>query len=797
MVKSSELSCNSFFSHPGIPLKEHLKDVGNACRLFAKTVCNKEDLTRTSELIGKCHDFGKYNPYFQQHFNRKVEGDLYKHSLISAIFASWVVKQEVKDDLLAALAFLCVNSHHTGLKSFHNEVRKLEQPLLRRQIEAIKTNCSIVCKELEEIGLPLAKEFIRNFENCAHEVKETLEKVKANITFKWDEQERWRIYFTTLLLFSSLIDADRRDAACVESKPAPSYLADVKQYRLNKFAHHSEPSQINRVREELFDEVDRRLTEILNSGTLPSILTLTAPTGCGKTLLGFHVALKLRERLSVEGLSPRIIYTLPYINIVEQTHTTIESVLSMFNKELPITLLLKHHHLYFPKVENKEEEETLDKVLLLVDSWDSQIIVTTFEQLIKSLISNSPNCLKKFHNLANSVILLDEIQAIPLEYWKLIKSVLLYLVKNLNVKIIFMTATMPAIFEKDTIELGSPRYYRMLKRIKLVSRVLKPQNVKQFVDYFFSNWDSSSALLVLNTIRTSKEVYRRIAEKLEARAARVGSQHENIELQDPTKIVLAYLSTSVIPKERKRRISLINKYLKENRKVILVSTQVVEAGVDLDFDIAFRDVGPLDAIIQVAGRCNRNWRRDRGKEYIVRILDADGKEDSKKIYGQILPNRSIEFLNDREISEEELYELLMSYYTDVSDRMNIEGHAESIRFLKAITWLNFSELSHFSLIREEEPKISVFIELDEEAKRLRAEFLTLLEKLREVTELRKIFELRANMRKILAEMENYTVRVYGGDALALDSITRESETRYLPSDKVNIFYDGETGFKTG
>jgi CRISPR-associated endonuclease/helicase Cas3 len=301
----------------------------------------------------------------------------------------------------------------------------------------------------------------------------------------------------------------------------------------------------------------------------------------------------------------------------------------------------------------------------------------------------------------------------------------------------------------------------------------------------------------LNTIKTSKEVYHRIAKRLGETAVRLGSQDENTGLQDPTKIVLAYLSTSIVANERKRRVNQIAECLRKNRIVILVSTQVVEAGVDLDFDAAFRDIGPLDAIIQVAGRCNRNWLKERGKVHIVRIVDESGKEDSKKIYGQILPNRATEWLGTyQEIDEEDLYGLLSEYYKDILYRMNIEDYPDSADFLKAIKNLDFSKLSHFSLIREE-PKIPLFIELNEEAKRLHSEFKKLLEILGKLTEPKEIFEQKALIRKTAAEMENYTVRVYNDRSLPkLESIKEGIEVKYIPHEMVDIFYDGETGFKS-
>ncbi|MEM3705793.1 MAG: CRISPR-associated helicase Cas3', partial [Candidatus Bathyarchaeia archaeon] len=722
---------------------------------------------------------------------------------LSAIFTSWLLKRRLGDPLLAALGFLCVDSHHGDLKSFSLlegvTPERLGEPVIMEQVKSIKTNIRKVSDELSELGINETHDFICNFEAYLPEVSRTL-RLAATSRFRLGEKEKWQSYYNALMLFSALVDADKKDAGRVKTKWSQEMLPLdlVSKYIKERFTS-AETSKINMLRTTIFLEADNHLEKVINilRNDALNVVTVTAPTGTGKTLLGLHAALKLGESFG----STRIVYCLPYINIIEQTHAVMEDVFSVYYGMKPdLSMLLKHHHLFFPSQES--EDISLDKLLLLTDSWESKVIVTTFEQLLRSIIGCKNSLLKKLHNLAGAILILDEVQAIPLEYWKLVRDALLYLAENLDVKIILMTATMPAIFKGRAIELlPNPRkHFKSVNRTTLISQLEKPVKAEEFADFFLSKWvRGASALLVTNTIRTSKKVYKRLIERLEDEAVRVGCD-SNDEIENSSKVVLAYMSTSVIPAERKRRIELLRRLLKERRSVVLVSTQVVEAGVDLDFDVVFRDLGPLDSIVQVAGRCNRNWRLPEGKVYILRVLDENGRDDSKKIYGSILPERTLEFVKDG-VREQELLELMERYYEDISCRMDVENDPNCGELLNKIKALDFQGLVGFTLIKEE-PKVAVYIEYDSHAKRLLQEFKTMFKAIIKVMEkeepLEKVLELKAALRKIRAEMENYIVEVYRNDPCLrnLKPLIGQINVLYVPSQDLPVYYDAETGFRT-
>jgi CRISPR-associated endonuclease/helicase Cas3 len=790
-------SCNLFYSHKNILLKDHLRDVSGLCARYVKNCVGDRKLIETASLIGKTHDFAKYTDFFQRHLcGEKVKGELSTHSRLSAISSAWIVNKRLSDPFLSSAAFLCVDCHHGSLKNFgelYKVAKFLNELLITHQINSIRKNLQSIKDELKELDLEDLLEFLNERDKCIKEIKDILGGIDCLL---WDEESKWRNYFAILLLYSSLIDADRKDAGRVYEaisigRGYKDLLASiVNSYRKERFREFNHP--IDRLREEIFVLSEKNLEDILTRQHMPKIITITAPTGSGKTILGLYVALKIREATSVNGEKPRIIYSLPFINIIEQTYSVFNDILSSHFSNIAVDLLLKHHHLAFPEGKFQGENITLDKMLLLTDAWDSEIIVTTFEQLVRSIIGSRGSSLRKFHNLANSIIILDEVQAIPLEIWNLIQETLTKLTRFFNAKIIMMTATRPVIFRGDyEIIPDHEEIFKRLDRFTITSHVDIEMTPEEVVKFFFSKWnEKSSALIVLNTIKTSKIVYNGISSKLGKKAVRLGSINELGDIEDSSRAILAYLSTSIVPKERKRRVNLIRDLLREGRKVILVSTQVIEAGVDLDFDVAFRDIGPLDSIIQVSGRCNRNWRHKAGSQiHVIRVLDGEGRPEAEKIYGKILPNITIDVFRKKIIiKEQDILDVISNYYNKVLDLCNVRS--EHLNHMKNLAYNN---LSGFSLIKEE-PKVSIFIEADDEAVRVLERFRETLNNFASI-EIDDLFEYKAELRRLRVNLEDYIVNAWPSERVSsLNEIVSKTGIYYVPREVLSAYYDGETGF---
>lgn len=832
-------SCDEFYSHRGLLLKDHLNSVGLLCRRYVKDAgISDPTVLKVAEIIGKGHDLAKYTEFFQRHLFGEREGAKSTHSRLSAFITSWIVYKTLEDDghpyktdsnildtiFFPLIASVCVYSHHGHLVNLSKIIEEVEyksrnDPIILKQVNSIKNNMEKISGELRKLHIEQAQEFILDFDakmDALYKVFSEKAYFKLKIA---DDVEKNKVFFLTKLLFSALIDADKKDAARISVNTLSNNNFSIKsdivhQYRKLKY-NKDQFLPVNNLRNELFNTAVNKLEKNFDKIKSSNIITITAPTGMGKTILGLYTALKLREVLTEDGVRPKIIYCLPYINIIEQSYSTIKDVLSntIGEENVSINLLLKHHHLYFPEEKQyKRDSDTeipVDKMLLLIDSWNSEVIVTTFIQLFNSLIGSKNTSLKKFHNIANSIIILDEIQSAPLEYWRLIRDVLSMLTIHLNVKIIFMSATMPGMFRNyelnDRITELIPNYkdyFRKLDRITIETHLDKEITVDEFVDFFFRKWDKhKSVLIVVNTIKTSKKIYNAIKKSLSNKVVCLSSDKENEHI-NKDKIVLGYLSTSIVPIERERRIELIKKLLEKKHTVILISTQTVEAGVDLDFEIAFRDLGPLDSIVQVAGRCNRNWRNINGMLYAVKLVDEKGNVDAHKIYGKILPDITERLLDNKFLKEHKLIEVVEEYYNNVIDRMDTLYEDKSIEYLGYIKELDFDKLLEFKMI-EEEPKIPIFIGLNDKANHALEKFreaINRLESLRKKNvDINEVFKAKAEVRKYRIGIENYIVSVWlNKDNRGKISSLKEiyPGLKYVDYNVLDAYYDRETGFKT-
>jgi CRISPR-associated endonuclease/helicase Cas3 len=220
--------------------------------------------------------------------------------------------------------------------------------------------------------------------------------------------------------------------------------------------------------------------------------------------------------------------------------------------------------------------------------------------------------------------------------------------------------------------------YSYFDRTKLIPK-LDSITIDEFVEEFTSNIEEKSYMIVVNTISESLELFNKL-------------KHLDRKIY--------YLSTNLIPKHRRELIKHVKEELERNEKIILVSTQVVEAGVDLDFDVVIRDLAPMDSIIQVAGRCNRNGLSQKGEVYVYKLVNENGKEFNSFIYSNVLINLTKNILKNKEyIDEKDYYELIYEYYTLVMDKINKD---KSVGLIESIKKLNFDDgsnsISSFSLI---------------------------------------------------------------------------------------------------
>jgi CRISPR-associated endonuclease/helicase Cas3 len=666
------------------------------------------------EQVALLHDLGKYTDYFQRYlFGHSTEPDLKNHAFIGSVAGFHKFSED--DSFSAYLAYYLIRKHHANLAhptsdTLFQEAEKIRlEDNFSKQSQSLLVNSAIIDQELnDEIEPLLSYPKPRSLKKEARKLSEK----KPDIQY----------YFFINYFFSLLLEADKLDASdteLYEKKPLPTevvdrYLGKPGKQDLTGFRNLSGLNQNelrNYSRAEVLSHLDN--PEILQH----KLFTLTGPTGIGKTLTSLDFAIRLKARIKEkEGHEPQIIYALPFINIIEQNLGVYEGL--FVNEDIKILA-----HYQYADIFNDSNEELDEKAyqqrLMTLDTWQSDIVITSFVQLFETIITNKNRLLKKFNHLAGAILILDEVQTLKLNRMPLIGAVLYYLTKFLNTRIILMTATKPQIFEIANDEILShegekavPKellsshetVFQQFQRTKLIPLLDiefdQEETEQNFVDQIFAQyWDTGkSCLIVCNKVSRAINTYDAIQKYLNDQS-----------FNNP----VFHLSTNILPKHRQARIESIKEAVKDQDSPIVVATQVVEAGVDLDFDIGFRDVGPVDSIIQVAGRINRN--NSFGKKHSPIYLIDFG--DCVTVYGSLTYEQVKRALNKSSIPEESYLEVLDAYYTAIHQKKAFE--TDIFYAMKTLNYDNedklYTPVNQFRIIESAPSMRSVFVEYDEAA----------------------------------------------------------------------------------
>lgn len=801
-------SCSyNFKARPGQLLIDHLKSTANSCSEIGKlkltnaSGVSAEFYANIAYLIGYTHDLGKATKYFQDYVNEKEKvkqerlrnKDETRHSLLSSLFTYRVIAEYIEQKgfkkhstykHLPILSFLIVKRHHGNPKNLKDEIISLggysnTLKIVKNQLETIDAHeFDRILKECPDINISL-KDFADDVEDL------------INRQIKKDEKKNWRgycknsnlnIYFTFQLLFSALLSADKKDAIGVEKNNEAAIIESdlVDRYRHIKFGNKTTDNFIDPIRNEIYNE----MTEFVSKQDLRNrIFSINVPTGTGKTLAGLSFALKLREKIqSLEGFSPRIVYCLPFLSIIEQNHSVFEDIFKVVQNIKPgNNLLLKHHHLAEIAYRFRDDENlSIDESQFLIEGWQSEIVVTTFMQLFHTMISNKNRMLRKLTAMANAIIILDEIQTVPYKYWHLIRKLFLDFASFFNTRFVMMTATQPLIFDKgEMIEVISPekkkQYIEKLDRITFVNQAQKTINLYDFIQIVKDDiirYSEDDFLIVLNTINCSIDVVNEL-KAFSKEQGLIGTE-------------IYYLSTNIIPKHRLERINTINK---SKKRRIIVSTQLVEAGVDIDVDRVYRDFAPLDSLNQVAGRCNRNF--SDGKKGVVSVFEIeDGKPYYRYIYGKgdlsILKTKDV-LIDKTEVSEKDFLEFGNEYFKLLKGSAADE---RSENILDMLSKLDFEDAcenksERFALIESEYPKSNVFIEIDSRAEQVWKQF-------KAAHNLENPFEKKSEINRIKKDLHNYIISVPTN--FTPGKYFENSTIIYINREQLETKYDKCTGF---
>ncbi len=657
-------------SHPGKLLKDHLNGVWKRAKekfiRISKYISWKEVFGYDREEIFEVlkastlhHDVAKSTKFFQDMIREKSKKTpLSRHSELSAIFVAKKLMDKNMDDFLIYCGYAIVRYHHSHLQTWNSE--SFDDELLKKQQESILGD--------EQWAYELR---ILDIEKAIDDI-ETME---FDLSFKNHGIER---YFLLKLLYSILVSSDWEDAANVEVNQKALDLGTIENY-VNSLGSSDE---ISILRRDFHDRVLKFHSEI------PEVFSISAPTGIGKTLANAALALKIAPEKN-------FFYILPMINIIEQTA-------DVLRKALGDEYVLEYHHLSDMNIEKLDkgyplEQETFQSIRkedIIARTWNYPVVISTFVSFLEELIGGSKAPF--LHRLPGNTVILDEVQAIPHENWKVVKSVVEFLPK-IGVRVILSTATMPMIFKGHEV-LDSSKYYEKLNRVNLVfkGRI----NFDEFKENVLKNIvDGKKTLIIANTIKQAEEIF------------------DSFQGSDES----CFLSSRVIPKHRRERIEAF----KKGRYNLCISTQVVEAGVDISAERVVRDIAPLDSIFQAAGRCNRHFEIEKGEVLVFHTTSERGSF-SKRIYGKFLIDTTEMLLSEDHVyQEKDFKDLVEKYFEDITKY----GETDEGKYFEKLQSLDFNKLSRFSLIKDGGFNVSFIVLEDEEAENLFEKALELSEKL--------------------------------------------------------------------
>ncbi|MBN3039564.1 MAG: CRISPR-associated helicase Cas3' [Candidatus Omnitrophica bacterium] len=566
-----------YYAHslPGEPrekwqsLEDHLKNVAELAKRFAEPF-GAGDMAYAAGLL---HDIGKYSNAFQEMLaetnSDETSSEIHRGPDHSSAGAQEINKR-FTDGLGKLLAYL-IAGHHAGLLDG-------------------QANGACLHRRLENLNIP-------DYSVCPRTIYESIPKVQlpAQLT-KRDSPEvlAFRLQFFVRMLFSCLVDADFLDTEAFMNKKNSSLrgrydslteLYDKVQKELNSIIKNSPDSLVNRKRREVLEQCLYKAKET------PGLFSLTVPTGGGKTLSSLSFALEHAKKYGMQ----RVIYVIPYTSIIEQNA-------DVFKRICGDDAVLEHHS-------NFEFTEDSYKAQLAAENWDAPLIVTTNVQFFETLFHYRTSKCRKAHNIANSVIIFDEAQMLPVDLLRPCMAAIEELALNYKVTAVLCSATQPALGKSDEFRYGiegireiinrPDDLYQSLRRV-MVSRLPVISNV-ELAERISGN-RNRQVLCVVNTRKHARQIFDAI--------------------QDKTG--LFHLSGLMCPVHRTEVLDRIRLALKEVEPCRVVSTQLIEAGVDVDFPVVFRALAGIDSIAQSAGRCNREGKLGNdGKVYVFMPENAN------------------------------------------------------------------------------------------------------------------------------------------------------------------------------
>lgn len=650
-------------------VQEHNQGVAALARIAGA----EYEIENLSECAGAHHDDGKKTPEFRQYIMDAMDGvKRPKGSVIHSTHGACLI-DKFRDDTKPA-SKLAAEMIRTAIISHHG-IRDAVSPDGKVCFYIAKDNISNTYDQFEKYFYSkiLKTDVEEAFERAENDAQKILQKIKS-INPKQNKLGSAHIYLALYqrLLTSILIDADRTDTACFEDNVSPPKRLNRQELmaQWHRYRTYCDQAIEQMTKSKTSSPLDQYRSEISDAcanfdGGSGGIFRLIVPCGAGKTLSSLRFALQTAERYGKN----RIFYIAPFNSILDQNADEIGKFIGDDNA------VLRHHsNVIMEESEAESDGEMERKYKLLTENWlHSPIIATSAVQFLNTLFISKTSAVRRMQALGNSVIIIDEIQALPIKVLKLFNSAINFLASFCNVSVLLCSATQPLLDEIQSYRLITPRniagdidkYTEAFRRVKIED--CSQGNGKTFAeaaDFIFEKAQSANSVLaIVNTKNAAKQIAMRI-QKL---------------IPDSEEYELFHLSTNMCPAHRNSVIQKLKAALQRKgrkAKVICVSTTLIEAGVDVSFEVVVRSLTGFDSIVQAAGRCNRNRETDYGVVSIIyineeRVEKIENLQSAQQITREIfysVKKRPLEYAGGF-LSKKAMDQYYEKFYRGIEEKM--------------------------------------------------------------------------------------------------------------------------------
>jgi CRISPR-associated endonuclease/helicase Cas3 len=691
-------------------LEQHLKGVSALAQGFA----SKKGLGLAGELVGLLHDLGKYSQEFQNYLKsatgllnpdeddafvdaKGLKGKVDHSSAGAQLVWTELSKQGQLGQVVGQILALCIASHHSGLidclTSSSSEpvtnsfLRRMRKPGEKTHLEEVQTNADAKVMErfrsilVDKLLIQSLKKSINDINQCAPDRHENPNPRKSIVA-------QFQTGLLVRFIFSCLIDADRVDTADFEKPNEAAFRLQGRYATWEKLIRRLE-SHLSKFTPR--HPIDKLRNEISNhcleaASLKKGVYTLTVPTGGGKTLASLRFAVHHARNHGMD----RVVYVIPFTSIIDQNADVTRKILEPSSSPDDLGRIVLEHH------SNLEPAMMGWKQKILADNWDAPIIYTTSVQFLETLFGAGTRGARRMHQLANAVIIFDEIQTLPIKCVHLFNNAVNFLVEQCGSTVVLCTATQPLLSQVDPKKGAIPNHgkceimpdvkglFENLKRVK-VEYTRKPEGwqEKDIAELALNEAHrAGSCLVVVNTKKAAKGLFRCLD-------GNVG-------------VPTYHLSTSMCPIHRREVLSDIRIRLDAGQPTLCISTQLIEAGVDIDFGAVIRFAAGLDSIAQAAGRCNRNGTREMGVVHVVNPAGEDleylediriGREKTDRVFDDFRDNPDA--YDNNLIGPKAIEWYYKNYFFDRQDEMGYRISSDLIgRDDTLLNLLSINSLAH-------------------------------------------------------------------------------------------------------